>query len=551
MADPLRFSDPLVRVYEACVDELLVNLAKHFNTSAMGNTASFDYEVMMLSKLGAVRKETAAIIARHVAQNEPMIEEAVKTAMLDALEDVEPALRKAATDGLLHDAPMEMMDGVQNQLLAYSRQAYNQLNLVNSTMMQGAVDAYRRGVYAANSVITQAAVDTAQQVLNAEAGKVITGVSTLQQATRSAVREMTASGITGFIDRKGRQWSAEAYVRMTVKTTCSNAANQAVMTRNEQYGNDIVWPRTNATARPGCYPWQGQLISMSNRARDVRDGNGQVRHVYAASETTYGQPDGIWGINCHHGPMNVFIPGLSYVRGEDVKPDKATNDELYELTQEQRRLERSVRYAKRDAAMYDAAGDKEAFEKAALRVKKANANLKQFVNSHDSLVLNSDRTWVSGYNRSVSGKVNLTESVNALERKVLVDGEYVTPMPKSQLQKIAKAFKRNGGMIDQTSNAQSYLSMRQAQGVTLNAGTILLVKNPTRAVVFEELIHTAQFRTGKCGTSAIGNAACEVEAKKKLIRYAKAYGLSDAEIRETKKLLKKDEKEYERLLKGE
>lgn len=106
----------------------------------------------------------------------------------------------------------------------------------------------------------------------------------------------------------------------------------------------------------------------------------------------------------NHGPMNVFIPGLSYVRGEDNDPGKARNDDLYKLTQEQRRLERSVRYAKRDAAMYDAAGDKEAFEKAALRVKQANVNLKQFVNSHDSLVLNSDRTWVSGYNRSVSGK---------------------------------------------------------------------------------------------------------------------------------------------------
>lgn len=115
--------------------------------------------------------------------------------------------------------------------------------------------------------------------------------------------------------------------------------------------------------------------------------------------------------------MNVFIPGLSYVRGEDVKPDKATNDELYELTQEQRRLERSVRYAKRDAAMYDAAGDKESFEKAALRVKKANANLKQFVNSHDSLVLNSDRTWVSGYNRSISAKAHAAARSKSVKKR--------------------------------------------------------------------------------------------------------------------------------------
>jgi len=406
--DPLKYSDPIVRVYEACVDELLVNLAKHFNVSAIGNTPSFNYEVEMLSKLGAVRKETAAIIARYVAENEPMIEEAVKTAMLDALEEVEPELRQAATEGLLHDADMEVMDGIQSQLTAYSRQARNQLNLVNTVMLASTADAYRKGVYAAVDIVKQ--MQAAQGVLNAETGKVITGVSTPQQALRAAVRAMSDAGIRGFVDSKGRNWSAEAYVRMAIKTTVSNSANAAVMARNEQYGNDIVWPRVNATARPGCYPWQGQLISMSNRERDVPDGNGKMRHVYAVSQTTYGQPAGIWGINCHHGPMNVFIPGFSYVRGEDVKPDKSENDRLYALTQEQRRLERQVRYAKRDAAMYNAAGDRQAFERAALKVKDANARLKNFVNSHDSLVFSGEKVYTFGYNRSVSGKVNLLKT---------------------------------------------------------------------------------------------------------------------------------------------
>lgn len=400
--DPLKYSDPIVRVYEACVDELLVNLAKHFSLASIGRTGSWDYEVMMLSKLGAIRKETAAIIAKRVANNEPMVEEAVKTAMLDALEEVEPELKQAAQDGLLHDADMEVTDGIQSQLKSYSRQARNQLNLVNTVMLESTASAFRKGVYAAVDIVKQ--MDAAQDILNAQTGKVITGVATPQQALKAAVKAMSNAGITGFVDHAGRRWSAEAYVRMNIKTTVSNAANAGVMARNEQYGNDIVWPRVNATARPGCYPWQGQLISMSNRARDVQDGSGKTRHVFAVSETTYGEPAGIWGINCHHGPMNVFIPGRSYVRGEENKKEQAENDRLYQLTQEQRRLERNVRYAKREAAMYDAAGDREAFEQAALKVKDANARLKSFVNSHDTLVLANDKTWVFGYNRSVSSK---------------------------------------------------------------------------------------------------------------------------------------------------
>ena len=395
--DPLKYSDPIVRVYEACVDELLINLAKHFSLASIGKTGSWEYEVMMLSKLGAIRKETAEIITKRVANNEPMIVEAVKTAMLDALEEVEPDLRKAARAGLLQDAPVGVIDGIQNQLRAYSRQARNQLNLVNTVMLEGTAEAYRKGVYAAVDIVKQ--MESAQDILNVQTGKVITGVATPQQALRAAVKAMADNGITGFVDHAGRKWSAEAYVRMDIKTTVANAANQAVMDRNASYGNDIVWPRVNATARPGCYPWQGQLISMSNNERDVPDGNGKMRHVYPVSKTTYGQPDGIWGINCHHGPMNVFIPGLSYVRGEDVKPDQKENDRLYALTQEQRRLERRVRYAKRDAAMYRAAGDEVSAKEADRIARARNAKLKEFVKENDGLAYAPDNTWVLGSSR--------------------------------------------------------------------------------------------------------------------------------------------------------
>lgn len=396
--DPLKYSDPIVRVYEACVDELLVNLAKHFSLASLGKTGSWEYEVEMLSKLGAIRKETASIIAKRVANNEPMIEEAVKTAMLDALEEVEPELKKAAQAGLLHGADMDVMDGIQNQLRAYSRQALNQLNLVNTVMLDGTLEAYRKGVYAATDIVKQ--MDAAQNILNIQTGKVITGVATPEQALRAAVKAMADNGITGFVDHAGRKWSAEAYVRMDIKTTVANAANQAVMDRNASYGNDIVWPRVNATARPGCYPWQGQLISMGNRELDVPDGNGKMRHVYPVGKTTYGQPAGIWGINCHHGPMNVFIPGFSYVRGEDKEPPKEENDRLYALTQEQRRLERQVRYAKRDAAMYDAAGDDRSAKQAKKQLSVWRAKLREFIQENDDhLVRRYDLEWVGTYNK--------------------------------------------------------------------------------------------------------------------------------------------------------
>lgn len=376
------YADPIVKVYEAIVDELLINLAKHFNVKATGNTGSFEYEVEMLAKMGAIRRETAAIIARHIKANEPMIELAVRTAMLDALELVEPELRNAAAAGLLNDVEMEVSDAIRQRLDAYARQARNQLNLVNANMVEGTIAAFRNGVQTASA-----------SIMGTQAGRVILGAETLQGAVRKAVRAMSEQGVTGFYDSAGRRWSAEAYTRMCIKTTCSNAANQGVMDRNREYGNDLIYVRTNATARPGCYPWQGKVISMENRARTVMDGDGKPVHAFAASETTYGQPDGIFGCNCHHGPMNVFIPGLSHVRGNDQMPDRQENDRKYGLTQLQRSLERKVRYAKRDLAMLEAAGaDAEAIAGAKARVTAAQKKVRELVRAHpDELVRDYSR----------------------------------------------------------------------------------------------------------------------------------------------------------------
>ena len=397
--DPFRYSQPIVDVYAACVDELLINLARHFNVKGTGNSGSFSYQTRMLAKMGAINRESSAIIAKHVKENEPMILLAIEQAMLEAVAEEEPQLLQAAQLGLLHEANIPVQESVQVQLTAYSRQAREQLNLVNTVMLEGTWKAYQDGVYQAANILKQ--MDVAQTALNAETGKVITGVSTRQQAVRSAVKKMAEVGITGFIDNGGHKWSPEAYVQMDIKTTCSNAARQAVFDRNRDYGNDLVWVRINATARPKCYPWQGKVISTEGRSGSTTDLDGREILFHSIHDTSYGEPDGLWGINCHHGPPNVFIPGLSSLQGSVPAPDD--NAAAYALTQQQRKLERDVRAAKREAAMLDAAGDKEGFEKAALQVRHRQQLLKDFA-EENNLYLRGDRTQVVAYNKSVAGK---------------------------------------------------------------------------------------------------------------------------------------------------
>ena len=86
----------------------------------------------------------------------------------------------------------------------------------------------------------------------------------------------------------------------------------------------------------------------------MEDLDGNRVEIIPISSTSYGEPAGLYGINCGHVPPNVFIPGLGKVRGE--VPDEAENNARYAESQEQRGLERRIRYAKREVATLEAAG---------------------------------------------------------------------------------------------------------------------------------------------------------------------------------------------------
>ena len=108
-----------------------------------------------------------------------------------------------------------------------------------------------------------------------------------------------------------------------------------------------------------------------------------------------------------------MIPGVTIPRDRQ-KQNKAENDKQYESSQEQRRLEREVRYAKQKAAMLEAAGDKEGFAEESLKIKQKQAAYNAFC-KQTGRTKRLDRTQVYEYNRSVNSKAtavtrNITSS---------------------------------------------------------------------------------------------------------------------------------------------
>ena len=362
-------------VYGAVVDRILINLARHFPYIAEGMTpgGSWDYQIRKLAEMGQVTRETEAIILESMKGADAALADLLEETIRDSLKGVEKPLRKAAEKGLLLGAgflPPEVSPGQMQAFRAFYQQSADKLNLVNTVMLESTQEAYR-------STVADIAfrMERTQGILNTATGEVISGVSSLNQAVRDAVQKMVDNGITGYIDHGDHHWSPEAYVTMDIRTTMANTGRAAVWERMEAYGDDLYQVSHHDGARPLCYDWQGKVISRNDLSRDVEDEEGNTVHVYAQSETTYGQAAGLFGINCKHYPI-PFIPRFSRIRPPEQ--DKEANDREYEESQQQRALERKYRYAKRDLMTAKARGDEEEITRQKIRVKNARTELNDF-----------------------------------------------------------------------------------------------------------------------------------------------------------------------------
>lgn len=362
-------------VYGAVVDRILINLARHFPFIAEGAEpgGAWEYQIRKLAEMGQVTRETEAIILESMKGADQALADLLSETIKESLKDVDPKLRAAAEKGLLLGGgmiPPETAPNMTQAFKAFYTQSADKLNLVNTVMLESTQEAYRATV--ADIAFR---MERTQGILNTATGEVISGVSSLNQAVRDAVDKMIENGITGYIDHGDHHWSPEAYVTMDIRTTMANTGRAAVTEQMQEYGCDLFVVSWHDGARPLCYPWQGKVISESGWRGTVKDLDGNDVQVYALEDTTYGEPAGLFGINCGHYKI-PFIPGYSIARQPQETEEQNARD--YEESQKQRELERNYRYAKRDLNVAKARGDEEEIEKQRIRVRNARTNLNEF-----------------------------------------------------------------------------------------------------------------------------------------------------------------------------
>lgn len=374
--DILEISEPVEAIYQRTVDELLINIAKHFKISGWERTRY--WEIKKLSEMGALTEESVQIIAK----NTGMLPEEIRKAFLQVSEkaclDIDPQLRDAAAKGLLQDPGTSPTTSplMRQMIQAYTDQAIDKMNMVNTTMLESTRQAYLQSI---TTAVNEAQLLEAKQILETQALEVTTGQETRVRAIRKAMEQLSRTGLTGFYDRAGRGWSPEAYASMVVRTTSHNAAIQAIRTRQEEYGGgDIFQVSSHPGARPLCYPYQGKFFSWSAGPGEFTDGAGHRQHYDNINNSSYGEPAGLFGINCGHHPIPI-IPGYSFPQDEPEQSKKA-NDKEYEQSQIQRAYERGIRKAKRDLEVAKATGDEELIKERSGQVREEQARMRVFIN---------------------------------------------------------------------------------------------------------------------------------------------------------------------------
>src|SRR5690606_32499235 len=212
---------------------------------------------------------------------------------------------------------------------------------------------------------------TYRNIVDRVVADLISGLKSPQQALRGAVRQLANRGLIALVDSRGRNWSLEGYVGMILRTMSTKIANEMQEARFDEWGVDLVEVSSHMGARPLCASYQGRIYS-----RTGRDG----RYPNLCTDTSYGEPAGLFGINCRH-VQYPYFPGISR---RTYKPyPSEENARQYKLEQIQRRYEREVRAAKLEKRLFDQLGDEEGAKRAAELVKARQKRLREFVKEND------------------------------------------------------------------------------------------------------------------------------------------------------------------------
>lgn len=354
---------PILDLYSQIEIDLLLNIASRFDTyETIGGT--IEWYLDKLQEMGAFYQSNVKIMAKYVGLSSKEIKHLMEELNMRAI----MSFADADLNSLLNSTAN------RNTLTSILGNLEDDLKIINTKALEGAQKAYM-------DILTKGFIETSS------------GVHSYQESVRRGLVEMADRGITGatYTRANGREvrYSLEGTVRRDILTRAHQVTFETQMNTMRELGHNLVYvsqhlgARTHKTNKIADHAgWQGKVYML--------DGSSE-KYQNLIEATGYGDIQGLAGVNCRH-HISSYIEGVTKL---PTRIDEAENERVYQLSQEQRKLERDVRKAKKRLAVAKQMDDKELIKSYRQNLKSKTEKLDDFVGKHSELRRSYDRTRVT------------------------------------------------------------------------------------------------------------------------------------------------------------
>ncbi len=398
---------PILDLYSQIEIDLLLNVASRFDTyETIGGT--IEWYLDKLQEMGAFYQSNVKIMAKYVGLSSKEIKHLMEELNMRAI----MSFADADLNSLLNSTAN------RNTLTSILGNLEDDLKIINTKALEGAQKAYM-------DILTQGFIETSS------------GVYSYQESVRRGLVEMADRGITGatYTRANGREvrYSLEGTVRRDILTRAHQVTFETQMNTMRELGHNLVYvsqhlgARTHKTNKIADHAgWQGKVYML--------DGSSE-KYQNLIEATGYGDIQGLAGVNCRH-HISSYIDGVTKL---PTRIDEAENEHVYRLSQEQRKLERDVRKAKKCLAVAKQMDDKELIRSYRQNLKAKTDKLDDFIGKHSELRRGYDRTRVTE---------DYTLRAKTTAEKVGVSKEYWEKFMTSDEREFCKKFPEKIRWID-------------------------------------------------------------------------------------------------------
>ncbi len=369
----------LTDLYADLSEFILRDIARRIAKGAQ-ITDTAEYQLYRARSLGLSEKEIAAKIAEINGVSVETIDQLIRNAAAQSNEFDRKVL--GADDGAA--VPIEDNEQLQKLMAAQIKETAGACENITGTMGFADHDFLGRVYYLSMTDMYRKELDVAHM-------KVVTGATDYMTAIRAACNKLAASGVRTIDYESGHSDRVEVAVRRALMTSVSHITQRISEQNAEELGADGWEISAHSGARPSHAIYQGRQFPAKDYDRIVKPL--------------------IEDYNCRHSAFPIILgisePVYTEKELEKIDPKPFTYEggtyTAYQAQQQMRKMERAMRKQKDRCITADAAGDKDGFTTASVRLNRQKYIYEDFCKAAGAYT-EYERTFVSGFNRSIAAR---------------------------------------------------------------------------------------------------------------------------------------------------